>query len=81
MSSDTSATGEIPALEPETGPTALAARQASGLAARQASGLAALAPGRARGVVARGLARSGPAEHRPAAVSPWWPHSGSASPS
>ncbi len=33
MSSDTSATGEIPALEPEAGPTAPAARQASGLAA------------------------------------------------
>jgi hypothetical protein len=33
MGSDTSATGEIPALEPETGPTAPAARQASGWAA------------------------------------------------
>ncbi len=33
MSSDTSATGEIPGLEPETGPTALAAHQASSFAA------------------------------------------------
>ncbi len=33
MSSDTSATGEIPALEPETDPTAPAARLASGWAA------------------------------------------------
>ena len=45
MSSDTSATGEIPALEPEAGPTAPAARQASGLAA--------LAPVAGRGVVTR----------------------------
>ena len=74
MSSDTSATGEIPALEPEAAPTALAARQASGWAA--------LAPGPARGVVARGPAR--PAAAGPGAVvavSPWWPPPGSASPS
>ena len=58
MTSDISATGEIPALEPETGPTALAARQTSGLAA--------LAPDPARGVAARGLARPAPAEHEPA---------------
>jgi hypothetical protein len=58
MSSDTSATGEIPALEPEADPTAPAARQASGLAA--------LAPGPARGVVAQGGARPAPAEHGPA---------------
>ena len=57
MSSDTSATGEIPALEPEAGPTAPAARQASGLAA--------LAPGPARGVVTQGLARSAAEHGRP----------------
>jgi hypothetical protein len=58
MSSDTRATGEIPALEPEAGPTPPAARQASGLAA--------LVPGPARGVVAQGLAKPAPAEHEPA---------------
>ena len=60
MSSDTSATGEIPALEPEAGPTAPAARQASGLAA--------LTTGPARDVVAQGLARSAPAQPGPPAV-------------
>jgi hypothetical protein len=62
MSSDTSATGEIPALEPEAGPTAPAARQASGWAA--------LAPGPTRGVVAQGLAEPAPAEREPAGREP-----------
>ena len=58
MSSDTSATGEIPALEPQASPPASAARQASGLAA--------LVPGPARGAVAQNLAQQAPAEHEPA---------------
>src|SRR5216684_8754144 len=58
MSSDTSATGEIPALEPETDPTALAARQASGWAA--------LAPGPAGDVVAQSLVRPAPDQSEPA---------------
>ena len=55
MSSDTSATGEVPALEPEAFPAAPAARQASGLTA--------LAPGPARDVAVR--ARSRPASDEP----------------
>jgi hypothetical protein len=58
MSSDTSATGEIPALEPEAGPTAPATRQASGLAA--------LAPGPASGVLPLGGVDPAPAGHEPA---------------
>jgi hypothetical protein len=58
MSSDTSATGKIPALEPETDPAAPAARQASGLVS--------LAPGPGRDVATRSLVRPGPGQHEPA---------------
>jgi hypothetical protein len=58
MSSDTSATGEIPALEPEADPIAPATRQTSGLAA--------LAPGPARDVVPLGPAGPASAGHEPA---------------
>ena len=58
MSSDTSATGEIPALEPEAGPTAPATRRASGLAA--------LAPGPAAGLLPLGRVEPAPAGHEPA---------------
>ena len=58
MSSDTSATGEIPALEPETDPTAPAARLASGWAA--------LASGPAGDLGSQSLVRSAPAQPAPA---------------
>jgi hypothetical protein len=62
MSSDTSATGEIPALEPEAGPTAPATRRASGLAA--------LAPGPAPGVVPLSPAEPASVELAPAGHEP-----------
>src|SRR5271167_4507545 len=57
MSSDTSATGKIPALGPEAFPAARASRQVSGLAA--------LAPGPARDAAAQGLSRPAPGEPGP----------------
>ncbi len=58
MSSDTSATGEIPALEPQADPEAPAARQGSGFAA--------LAPGPAHEPAAREPAAREPATREPA---------------
>ena len=57
MSSDTSATGEIPALEPEANPGAPAGRPASGLAA--------LAPRSARGAVPLDHVEPAPTGHEP----------------